>query len=272
MKKVLISIVALVMLYTSQTFAQLYTNGGTVNTHSESTEFVGIGTHTPSQALTIQADHPRIHFESNINGNQGLNFTSNEGGGSMSFYKGRLFLNASAYTKAYAREGFRFLVRPEGVVYQEGSSAIPLSSAPLIITEDGKVGIGFNTIMPGIPQPTYEEKVPGEYNLYINGDMIAEKVVVKLRNHWADDVFEPEYTLTPLSEVEQFIKKHKHLPNVPSAKELKKTGLDMEKIQTIQMQKIEELTLYLIEMQKENEILKKKLQELETKINQKTHE
>ena len=74
---------------------------------------------------------------------------------------------------------------------------------------------------------------------------------------WADYVFAKDYKLMPLSDVEKFIKVNKHLPNVLSAEDLVKEGIDLGKMQAKQMEKIEELTLYLIEMKKEIELLKK---------------
>jgi hypothetical protein len=72
---------------------------------------------------------------------------------------------------------------------------------------------------------------------------------------WCDYVFEDNYHLTPLTEVESFIKKNKHLPEVPSEKEVSNSEIDIFEMQKIQMKKIEELTLYLIELQKQNSAL-----------------
>jgi hypothetical protein len=67
---------------------------------------------------------------------------------------------------------------------------------------------------------------------------------------WADYVFDQDYVLRNLSEVELFIQKNGHLPDVPSEDELKEEGLDLGKMQEIQMSKIEELTLYIIDLEK----------------------
>ena len=76
---------------------------------------------------------------------------------------------------------------------------------------------------------------------------------------WADFVFEKDYDLPTLSEVEQFIQKNKHLPGVPSAKEVETNGMDVAETQAMLLQKIEELTLYIIQQQKEIELLKSKI-------------
>ena len=76
---------------------------------------------------------------------------------------------------------------------------------------------------------------------------------------WSDFVFEDNYKLRPLEKVESYIQQNKHLPDIPSAKEIKENGLSMAQMMSKQMQKIEELTLYLIQMKEETEALKKEL-------------
>lgn len=105
---------------------------------------------------------------------------------------------------------------------------------------------------------------PGDYSLYVKNGILTEKVKVALIGTvgWADYVFEDNYELTPLAELEAFIKENKHLPNVPTELELKKSGIDMQEMFKIQMEKIEELTLYVIEQDKrikklENELISK---------------
>lgn len=83
---------------------------------------------------------------------------------------------------------------------------------------------------------------------------------------WADYVFEPTYKLMPLSEVEAFVKKEKHLPNVPSEQELKADGADVMEMNKMLIEKVEELTLYLIQQNKNTEELKLQLEALQVKI------
>ncbi|WP_343636320.1 hypothetical protein [Fluviicola sp.] len=79
---------------------------------------------------------------------------------------------------------------------------------------------------------------------------------------WADYVFEPTYKLMPLSEVESFLKEHKHLPSIPSEKVMKEEGIDLAEMNVKMMEKIEELTLYLIQQNKELEKVKAELETL----------
>jgi len=99
----------------------------------------------------------------------------------------------------------------------------------------------------------------GGYNLLVKGGILTEKVKVALAQpgtDWADYVFEDSYKLMPLADVEAFTKANKHLPNVPSADEMINSGLDVAQTSKMFMEKIEELTLYVIELKKEIEELK----------------
>jgi hypothetical protein len=98
---------------------------------------------------------------------------------------------------------------------------------------------------------------PGPYKLAVDGIVGVRKLKVTQATPWADYVFEPTYELRPLSQVESFIKENKHLPEVPSAKEVEKSGLDVGETTALLLKKIEELTLYMIEMKKENEEVRK---------------
>lgn len=80
-----------------------------------------------------------------------------------------------------------------------------------------------------------------------NGLFLARSIRVDL-NTWADHVFNKNYKLMRLKEVKQFIADKGHLPGVPTAKEITSNGLDLGEMQKIQMQKIEELTLHLIDL------------------------
>jgi len=102
--------------------------------------------------------------------------------------------------------------------------------------------------------------VPDEdADLAVNGNIFARKLKVT-QGGWADYVFDSSYRLRPLKEVEAFIAENKHLPDVPSAKEVEKNGLNVGDQHAVLLRKVEELTLYIIEQQKEIEKLKSKLE------------
>jgi hypothetical protein len=89
------------------------------------------------------------------------------------------------------------------------------------------------------------------YKLAVAGNAIAESITVKLQGQWGDYVFKPTYKLRPLSDVKNFIDQNQHLPEIPSAKEIEKSGIDLGEMVKLQTKKIEELTLYLIESNKQ---------------------
>jgi hypothetical protein len=99
---------------------------------------------------------------------------------------------------------------------------------------------------------------PGAYKLYVQSGILTERVKVAVNGsgNWADYVFADNYKLLPLEEVEAFIKENKHLPNVPSAEKMVETGIDVATVDAKLMEKLEELTLYMIEMNKEIKALK----------------
>jgi len=103
------------------------------------------------------------------------------------------------------------------------------------------------------------------YKLAVAGSMIAESVKVKLQGTWPDFVFAKDYVLPTLQETEKHIREKGHLPGIPSAAEVEKNGIELGDMNKKLLQKIEELTLYLIEMKKENET---KHQKLQAEINQ----
>ena len=107
--------------------------------------------------------------------------------------------------------------------------------------------------------------LPNGFRLYVKEGILAERVKVAVANSekWADYVFSPSYKLMPIKDVKEFIEKNKHLPNVPSASEVAENGLDLAEISAKQMEKIEELTLYLIQANERIEALEKKIKTLE---------
>ena len=104
-------------------------------------------------------------------------------------------------------------------------------SLSMIVADNGNVGIGT-------ANPTYK--------LSVNGNIHSKEVVVE--TGWADYVFNKNYQLKSLQEVEQFIADYKHLPGIPSAEEIEKNGLQLGDTQKKMMEKIEELTLYVIDL------------------------
>jgi hypothetical protein len=107
---------------------------------------------------------------------------------------------------------------------------------------------------------------PNKYRLYVEKGILTERVKVAIQGtaDWADYVFDENYRLKSLDEVESFVKSNKHLPGVPSAAQLVKDGgIDVNQMFAKQMEKIEELTLYMIQLKKENKELREAIEKLQ---------
>jgi len=121
----------------------------------------------------------------------------------------------------------------------------------LRITKDGNIGIGMTT--------------PAN-KLEVNGTIRAKEVIVETTGNWADHVFADGYTLRPLPDVAAYIAEHRHLPEVPSAAELEARGLSLSEMSRLHMQKIEELTLYVLTLEADKTALERRLDAIEARI------
>jgi hypothetical protein len=108
------------------------------------------------------------------------------------------------------------------------------------------------------------------YTLAIVGKALMEEVNVKAQANWPDYVFEKDYTLPSLNEVKSYIDENKHLPEVPSAKEVEKNGQNLGAMNMLLLKKVEELTLHAIQQQEQIDMLIRENEEFksQTKINE----
>ncbi|MEM8895951.1 MAG: CUB domain-containing protein, partial [Bacteroidota bacterium] len=91
--------------------------------------------------------------------------------------------------------------------------------------------------------------VSDEFDLLVNGGLVADELVIESLTNAPDYVFEEGYDLKSLEEVKSYIEEHGHLPEVPSADDFEKSGMSVSEMNLLLLKKIEELTLHLIELQ-----------------------
>ncbi|MFY8165783.1 MAG: hypothetical protein ACOVJ8_04255, partial [Sediminibacterium sp.] len=195
---------------------------------------VGIGTPIPSGVLEIKGLDPFPY-------NSSLVFSGNGVGD----------IYSSASINFHYQTGTNF------TVFEGGQS--PLAGLKCFSIENGKTHIGPKKPL----NAPYDAAM-----LSVYGSIVAKEIFVRddVGAVWADYVFAKDYKLMPLKEVEKYVAENKHLPNVPSAKEIDEKGQGIGSLQIVQMEKIEELYLHLIELSKKVEKLEKENAELKAKI------
>ncbi len=203
--------------------------------------YVGIGTNNPQTQLEVQGT-AIIYNKNGDNYNENLRLPSSQYGYSC------IALGAIAGTTGTGFGQWSLVKFPEKLASK--FSIRHFDKDHLSILTNGYVGVGTTT-----PQ----EK------LSVNGNIRAKEIKVEATN-WPDYVFEEDYPLTPLPEIEAFIKINKHLPDIPSAQKIAEEGLSVGEMNKLMMKKIEELTLYLIEKDKEVHKLNEKMTEMEKEI------
>jgi hypothetical protein len=103
-------------------------------------------------------------------------------------------------------------------------------------------------------------------SLTVGGKIVCQDLYVTAITDWPDYVFADNYKLPSLSEVKSYYSLNKHLPGVPTAKEIEEKGISVSETSTIQMQKIEELTIYMVQLKEEIDQLKKENKVLKSKL------
>lgn len=125
-----------------------------------------------------------------------------------------------------------------------------VSKSPIFISNDGKVAIGTNQT------PTANGT---SYALYVKGGILAEEVKIKLMANWPDYIFSGGYYLMDIYQLDAYIQKNKHLPGVPTEKEVANDGIDLAQMNGLLLEKVEELTLHIITLQKQLDEVKAKI-------------
>lgn len=193
---------------------------------------VGIGTNSPIANLHIDGNGEAVHLQIG-NGNSVLELASASSDGDFSYV-------ADPGDKIIRILGSNNLIFDTGGGNGRTFKFVHQSSELFKIQDNGEVSIGNLT-------------TPSGYKLYVEDGILTEKVKVATVNSsdWADYVFEEDYDLNTTEEVEQFIKANKHLPNVPSAKEVSENGINMVEMDATLLRQVEELWLQVIDLKKE---------------------
>jgi hypothetical protein len=121
----------------------------------------------------------------------------------------------------------------------------------MYIASNDKLHIDADQIAIGSVQSTADG-----YKLAVTGKIICEELKVELIADWPDYVFSDHYALSPLHELKSFIEVNNHLPNIPSATEVQKEGFEVGEMNRKLLEKVEELTLYVISLQEQIDELK----------------
>ena len=179
---------------------------------------------------------------------------------------------ATLHIKDYTGHG------PTGILYERNYLQLQISSTvggetgwigtktnhPLILgtnnnTNSLYLDTNSNVYVGGVNDNFVSDALRSKNDLFVKNGILAEDLTVGAKEFWADYVFNKEYKLRSLSELEQFIKKNKHLPNIPSKKVISKEGYSMHDLNVRFLEKVEELTLYIIKQEKQIKKLEKRL-------------
>ncbi len=288
-KKLLLIVTA---LFTSFFYAQQFTGPSDTTSSIYRTGNIGIGG-SPQEKLHIKSGKLMIgDYFTNDDANMNWGIKSEGGitvqpklswaaGATIQIVRGKAFVQMAVASCAgcYSNNanegdaiirGYSYGTSTNGkslLIVNQGTGSIKFSTTELeqpsgvsqvrmAIDKFGKVGIGT-------------ENVPTDFKLGVAGKIIAEelKVQLQVQGSWPDYVFKNEYQLPSLQEVEQQIQEKGHLANMPSACEVEENGIEVGEMNRLLLEKIEELTLYTIDQQKQLdqqiENSKKQAQEIE---------
>ncbi|UCJ06246.1 hypothetical protein KTO58_21605 [Chitinophaga pendula] len=223
---------------------------------------VGLLTSNPRAALhigNIRANSPYAALTfgvANDAGNQAVPYGGSSGGYNIDFHTWRDIEQDQIGARIRAERINNFvpnsaLVQGMDLVFSTstGSTAADLKER-LRIKDNGQVAIGTDN--------------PGGYKLAVGGSIGAQRLRVTMTG-WSDFVFHPSYSLISLQELQQFIRDNGHLPGIPTEREVLADGVDVGEMNKLLLQKIEELTLYLIEVNRKVEQQQERIKQLESR-------
>jgi len=202
----------------------------------------GIGTTTPSSQLNVKGSSAGelSKFETTNSTNSYVNVSNAAGSVNVG-------IGSNGSTAGY---GYLWSGSGNFMIGSDGNPTIMVNGMG-----NGTVGIGH---------------APASgYKLAVGGKVLAENVTVKLQANWPDYVFEKSYALPTLDELKSYIDENKHLPEVPTAKEVEANGMNVGEMNMLLLKKVEELTLHLISMKEQLSQQQAEIKELKTSLSQK---
>ena len=228
------------LLFSGLAFGQQWEGSAGLSGNLYRTGRIAIGHNNPKDQLDIQGN---VRASGNFfGGRDGLMRIANN----TSAFNSRSWIE---FWGAHATRQGELTLAGTYIDFRLNSNLNSAGNVRMRITSDGNVGIGTLT--------------PGSFKLAVEGKIGAREIVVQT-GAWADFVFSSDYRLPSLAEVEAHINENGHLPGIPSEEEVLEKGIAIGEMQTKLLQKIEELTLYMIELQKENDALKERVEALES--------
>lgn len=148
--------------------------------------------------------------------------------------------------------------RTTAIIFQNTDNKISVNSSGMMTMNAGSFSLtGGNVGIGCAPN--------GGYALSIDGGLLSTKVSIIEVEDWPDYVFSKDHDLMSLDELELYIEKNSHLPSVPSREEVLKNGINVAQMNSVLLEKIEELTLYVIELQKQIEKQQNEIKELKAR-------
>ncbi len=228
------------------------------------TDSVGIGTSLPSEKLHVSNGNFRLTGDLKMSGDAGIGVTTPEQRlhvRSANSSEGILLeainpilqlRQSNTPLTGYTDKGF---IQLNGEDIRLGTNSSN-NSGKLVIRTNGSDRMWVDSAGNVTIGTAY--KAASGYKFSVNGKIMAEEVRVQLDADWPDYVFSGDYKLMSLSELQKFIITHKHLPGILPASEIKANGIELGDTNKRMMEKIEELTLYILELKKEIDLLKVK--------------
>ncbi len=210
--------------------------------------YIGINNPSPSYKLDIVGDemiNGTLRFKDSSDGIQFANPSTTSNPMITMFASGTVNKDRMviAHSPGYPTWGLQYHDSNDAFDFISGGN-----SRLYINLSSGNVGIGTNNPY---------------YRLEVCGTIRAKEV--RVETGWCDYVFEKDYKLRSFDELEKFINENKHLPGIAPAKEVEKDGLKLAEMNKAMMEKIEELTLYVLQLNKDNQKLQKEIDELKKK-------